>query len=357
MFSRDEKVSAVRLTAAQYSILGIFLVLAYGLWRLQVMQSDFYSLAAEKNRIRNVPVLAPRGKILDREGRTIVDNYPSFSALMMRDSSRDLVADADLIAQGLHLDPDEVRARIRRFASMPQYQPIFLKEDITPDELQFIEAHRNELPELDTIMAHRRLYPRNGFMAHLIGYVGEVSEDMLNQPQFELYNAGDVVGISGVERQYNTMLMGTNGSRQALVDSHGREVGRLGETEAVPGKQLRLTVDIDLQIAAEEALAGKNGAIVAMDPRTGEILAMVSGPTFDPNDFAVHVSRDQWNKLVTDPDKPLLNKAIQAQLAPGSTFKIIMSVAGWQEGIAQTLHVNCTGGAEFYGRRFGCDLL
>ena len=354
MFGRDEKVSGIRLTAAQYIILGIFLVLAYGLWRLQVMQSDFYSLAAEKNRIRNVPVLAPRGKILDREGRTIVDNYPSFSALMMRDSTRDLAADADLIAQGLHLDANEVRARIRRFASMPQYQPIFLKEDITPDELQFIEAHRNELPELDTIMSHRRLYPRNGFMAHLIGYVGEVSEDMLNMPQFELYNAGDVVGISGVERQYNTMLMGTNGSRQALVDSHGREVGRLGETEAVPGKQLRLTVDIDLQIAAEQALAGKNGAIVAMDPRTGEILAMVSGPTFDPNDFAVHVSRDQWNKLVTDPDKPLLNKAIQAQLAPGSTFKIIMSVAGWQENIAQTLHVNCTGGAEFYGRRFGC---
>ena len=354
MFGRDEKVSPGRLTAAQYVILGIFLVLAYGLWRLQVMQSDFYSLAAEKNRIRNVPVLAPRGKILDREGRTIVDNYPSFSALLLRDSSRDLAGDADLIAQGLHLDPDEVRARIRHFASMPQYQPIFLKEDITPDELQFIEAHRNELPELDTIMAHRRLYPRNGFMAHLVGYVGEVTEDMLNQPQFELYNPGDVVGISGVERQYNTLLMGQNGSRQALVDSHGREVGRLGETEAIPGKPLKLTVDVDLQIAAEEQLQGKNGAIVAMDPHTGEILAMASGPTFDPNDFAVRVSRDEWNKLVTDPDKPLLNKAIQAQLAPGSTFKIIMSVAGWQEGIAQTLHVNCAGSAEFYGRRFGC---
>ncbi len=354
MFGRDEKVSEERLTAAQYIILGIFLVLAYGLWRLQVMQADYYSLAAEKNRIRNVPVLAPRGKILDRYGRTIVDNYPSFSALLLRDSSRDLSADADFIAQGLHLDPSEVRARIRRFATMPQYQPIFLKEDITPDELQFIEAHRNELPELDTIMAHRRLYPRNGFMAHLIGYVGEVTDDMLNQPQFELYNPGDVVGISGVERQYNDLLMGKNGSRQALVDSHGREVGRLGETEAIPGKPLKLTVDIDLQIAAEQALEGKNGAIVAMDPHTGEILAMVSGPTFDPNDFAVRVSRDEWNKLVTDPDKPLLNKAIQAQLAPGSTFKIIMSVAGWQEHIAQDLHVNCTGGAEFYGRRFGC---
>ena len=357
MFGRDDKVSEIRLTAAQYMILGIFLMLAYGLWKLQVMESGYYASAAEKNRIRNVPILAPRGKILDREGRVIVENYPSFSALLLRDSSRDLNVDADLIAQGLHLDPDEVRARIRHFSAMPQYQPIFLKEDITQDELAFIDAHRNELPELDTIVAHRRLYPRNGFMAHLIGYVGEVTEDMLNQPQFELYNPGDVVGVSGVERQYNTALMCTNGARRALVNSHGREVGLLGETPAIPGKQLKLTVDVDLQIAAEEALEGRNGAIVAMDPRTGEILAMVSRPTFDPNDFAVRVSRDQWNKLVNDPDKPLMNKAIQAQLAPGSTFKIIMATAGLQEGIAQDMKVNCTGGAEFYGRYFKCWVL
>ena len=354
MFGRDEKVSAIRLTAVQYIILVIFLILAYGLWRLQVMQSDFYAQMAEKNRIRNVPILAPRGKILDREGRVIVDNYPSFSALLLRDSSRDLNADADLIASGLHLDANEVRERVRKAAGMPQYQPIFLKDDITQDEQAFIEAHKNELPELDTIMTHRRLYPLNGFMAHLIGYVGEVTEDMLNQPQYEFYNPGDVVGVSGVEKQYNQILMGKNGSRRVLVNSHGREVGRLDETPAEPGKQLKLTVDIDLQIAAEEALEGKNGAIVAMDPRNGEILAMVSRPTFDPNDFAVRISRDEWNRLVNDDEHPLLNKAIQAQLAPGSTFKIIMATAGLQEGIAQDLHVNCGGGATFYGRYFKC---
>ncbi len=354
MFSRDEKVSPIRLTAVQYIILAIFLILAYGLWRLQVMQSDFYASLAERNRIRNVPILAPRGKILDREGRIIVDNYPSFSALLLRDSSRDLNADADLIAKGLHMDPNEMRERIRKFSSMPQYQPIFLKDDITPDELAFIESHRNELPELDTIMAHRRLYPRNGFMAHLVGYVGEVSAEMLNQPRWEFNNPGDVVGQSGVELQYNSVLMGQNGSRRALVNSRGREVGRLDETPAVPGKQLKLTVDVDLQIAAEQALEGKNGAIVAMDPRTGEILAMVSRPTFDPNDFTVRISRDEWNKLVNDDDHPLLNKAIQAQLAPGSTFKVIMATAGLQEGIAQNLHVNCGGGAVFYGRYFKC---
>src|SRR5467141_3625815 len=223
MFGRDEKVSSFRLTAVQYIILVIFLVLAYGLWRLQVVSSEFYAALAEKNKTREVPILAPRGKILDRDGRVIVDNYPSFTALLLRDSTRDLSADAALIAQVLHLDPKELRERLHKFAGTPQYQPIYLKEDITQDELAFIEAHRNELPELDTIVAHRRLYPRNGFMAHLIGYVGDVTEDMLNHPQFELYNPGDVVGISGTERQYNNMLMGQNGSRRALVNSHGRE--------------------------------------------------------------------------------------------------------------------------------------
>src|SRR6202045_1118429 len=354
MFGRDEKVSPFRLTAVQYIVLVIFLVLAYGLWRLQVVQSEFYAQLAEQNRVRNVPILAPRGKILDREGRTIVDNYPSFTALLLRDSTRDLSGDADLIAQGLHLDPKEVRDRLKKFAGTAQYQPIYLKEDITPDELAFIESHRNELPELDTIMAHRRLYPRNGFMAHLVGYVGEVSEQMLNQARWELYNPGDVVGKSGVELEYNPILMGKNGSRQVLVNSKGKEVAQLDEKPAVPGKQLKLSVDIDLQIAAEEALDGKNGAIVAMDPRNGEILAMVSRPTFDPNDFAVRVSRDQWSKLVNDDDHPLLNKAIQAQLAPGSVFKIIMATAGLQEGIAQDMRVTCNGGASFYGRYFKC---
>jgi penicillin-binding protein 2 len=354
MIGRDEKVSQLRLTAVQYIVLAIFMILAYGLWRLQVVQSDLYASLAEKNRVRNVPILAPRGKILDREGRTIVENYPSFTALLLRDSSRDLAADAGLIAQGLHLDPKEVRDRIRHFASMPQYQPIFLKDDITQDELAFVESHRNELPELDTIVAHRRLYPRNGFMAHLIGYVGEVSEEMLNQPRWEFYNPGDVVGKSGVELQYNQILMGKNGSRRAVVNSRGREVGRLDETPAEAGRQLKLTVDLDLQIAAEQALGDKNGAIVAMDPRNGEILAMVSRPTFNPNDFAVRVSRDQWSKLVNDEDHPLLNKAIQAQLAPGSTFKIIMATAGLQEGIAENMHVICNGGASFYGRYFKC---
>ncbi len=354
MFGRDEKVPLIRLAIAQYVILFIFLFLIYGLWRLQVLHSDTYTSMAEQNRVKEVPILAPRGKLLDREGRPIVDNYPSFSALLLRSQGKITEPNLDAIANGLHLDPAELKARVKRLSAMPGYQPIFIKYDITPDELAFVEAHRNEFPELDTITVHRRLYPKNGFMAHLIGYVGEVSEDMLNNPRFELYNSGDVVGQSGVEAEYNDMLMGKNGSRRVLVNSKGKEVGELSDTPAIPGKALQLTVDLDLQIAAEEALGDKPGAIVAMDPKTGEILAMVSRPTFDPNAFAVRISSKEWNGLLTDEGKPLLNKAIQAQLAPGSVFKIIMSVAGWQEGIAQTLHVNCGGGASFYGRYFKC---
>jgi penicillin-binding protein 2 len=354
MYGREEKVPLIRLAMAQYIILGIFLVLIFGLWRLQVLHSDYYTSMAEQNRVKEVPILAPRGKLLDREGRPIVDNYPSFSALLLRSQGKTSDSDLEAMAVGLHLDAGELKARVKRLSTMAGYQPIFIKYDITPDELAFVESHRNEYPELDTITVHRRLYPKNGFMAHLIGYVGEVSEDMLNNPRYELYNSGDVVGQSGVEAEYNDMLMGKNGSRRVLVNSKGKEVGELSDTPAIPGKALQLTIDLDLQIAAEEALGDKPGAIVAMDPKTGEILAMVSRPTFDPNAFAVRISSKEWSGLLTDPGKPLLNKSIQAQLAPGSVFKIIMSVAGWQEGIAQTLHVNCGGGASFYGRYFKC---
>jgi penicillin-binding protein 2 len=351
MSSRDDKVSPGKLTAVQYLILAMFLLLSWGLWRLQVLGSQQWEQAAERNRIRTVPILAPRGKILDREGRVIVDNYPSFSALLLRDQARDLDADVESIAGGLDMTAEEVREHLRRARNQPQ---ILLKDDITPDELAFIESHKNELPELETVVVHRRLYPRNGFLAHLIGYVGEISEQMLDNPKYEFFQPGDVVGKSGVEQYYNSILMGTNGYRRVVVNSRGKELGQLADQPAVPGKPLKLTIDLDLQIAAEEALEGKNGAIVALDPRTGEVLAMVSRPTFDPNDFAVRISPQEWSQLVNDPGKPMLNKAIQAQLAPGSTFKIVMATAGLQEGIAQDMVVNCGGGKNFYGHFFRC---
>jgi penicillin-binding protein 2 len=352
---RGEKLSSVKLTVVQYGILFVMLALAAQLWRLQVLGAENFRSLAEQNRIRKVPILAPRGKLFDRENRLVVDNYPSVSCFLIREQNRKVDDDLPLIAKGLDLDLEQLRATLRHYQTAPGYQPIPIKQDITADEQAFIEAHRNELPELETIDEDRRLYPRDGFAAHLIGYVGEVSEEDLNNPRFAYYEPGDVVGKGGVEETYDEILRGRDGSREVIVDSHGREVGYLGIQHAIPGQDLKLTIDNDLQKAAELALGDRNGAIVAMDPRNGEILAMVSRPSFDPNAFAVRINRTDWNKLITDPDHPLMNKALQAQLAPGSTFKILMSVAGLQEGIAQDMKINCSGGWGPYGFFHHCD--
>jgi penicillin-binding protein 2 len=352
---RNEKLSTVKLHASQYVVALVLFVLGAGLWHLQILGADNYRVLAEQNRIRKVPVLAPRGRIFDREGRIIVDNYPSVSCYLLRDQQKNLEADIPLIAAGLHISVDQVQATLRHYQYAPKYQSIPLKQDITPDEQAFIEAHRNELPELETLEEQRRLYPRDGFAAHLIGYVGEVSENDLNQTKFAFYAPGDMVGKSGVEEAYDEILRGTDGSRDVIVNSHGKEVGVMGQEMAVPGQDIRLTIDLDVQMAAEKALEGKSGAIVAMDPHNGEILAMVSRPTFDPNQFAVRLTSAYWQTIRDNPEHPMLNKAIQAQLAPGSTFKVIMTLAGLQENIAQDLRVGCSGGATFYGHFFGCD--
>lgn len=352
---RREKLSQIKLSTAQYLVALVLLVLGAGLWRVQVLGASNYRVLAEQNRIRKVPVLAPRGRIFDREGRIIVDNYPSVSCFLLREGQAHLNDDLPMIASGLHMTVEQIQATIRHYQSAPKYQPIPLKQDITPDEQAFIAAHRDDLPELETLDEQRRLYPPNGFMAHVIGYVGEVSEADLNNSKYAFYSPGDVVGKSGIEEAYDEILRGVDGSRDVIVNSHGKEVGMMGQEFAKPGKDLYLTIDLDLQKAAERALEGKTGAIVAMDPHTGEILAMASRPTFDPNEFAVRLSHAYWQSIITNPDHPLMNKAIQAQLAPGSTFKVIMTLAGLEENAAQNMHVECNGGATFYGHFFACD--
>lgn len=352
---KDDKIPAVRLTISQFVIVAILLVLTFGLWRLQIVGAQNYHALAQANRIRKVPILAPRGEIFDRDGRLIVTNYQSVSCYLARDQKSDLKPDLPLIAKGLNMTVDQIRQIIHRYRWTPSYEPIPLKEDITPNEQQFIAAHSDELPELETIREWRRLYPKNGFLSAAIGYVGQVSESMLNNPRYAYYQPGDVVGESGVEESYDPILRGVDGAREVLVNSRGQEVGVLGNVPAKPGKNLRLTIDLDIQRAAANAMGNRNGAVIALDPHTGQILALVSKPTFNPNDFAVRISSKEWNALVTNPEHPLMDKAIQATSAPGSTFKIIMAVAGLQAGIAQNLTVDCQGGAYFYGRWFACD--
>ena len=351
----DLKFATGRIAFFQYLVVAVFLFLISGFWNLQIQNPALYSEQAERNRIKALPVLAPRGKILDRDGRVIVDNHSSFSLILSRENLKPEHLPA--IAEGLHLDAEELAARLKRFQNRPRYEPIIIKEELTAGELAFVEAHRDAetFPEMELIHAQRRLYPRDGLAAHVIGYVGEVSENELNSPDFAKYEQGDVVGKVGIERQYNDILMGVDGQRRVVVDNRGRERQLIGMKEAVPGKNLQLTIDLDLQAVAELAMENRKGAVVALDPRNGEVLAMVSRPAFDPNKFAGRIRSKDWKELVTNPDNPLLNRAIQAQLAPGSTFKPLVALAALESGaIDDAFTVHCTGGASFYGRYFKC---
>jgi penicillin-binding protein 2 len=355
----DLKQATGKLAFFQYVTVGVFVFLVAGYWDLQIQNPAQYREAAERNRIKSQPIVAPRGKILDREGRILADNHNTFSALLSRETLK--MEHLAAIADGLHLDYNELLARIRRYERRPRYEAIIIKEVLTPDELSFVESHRDPdtFPELELISAHRRLYPREGFAAHMLGYVGEVSDSDLDTAEFAKYNPGDVVGKFGLERQYNDILMGKDGQRLVEVDSRGRErplTGYGGNFQnAVPGKNITLTIDLDLQAVAELAMDGRRGAVVALDPRTGEILAMVSRPAFDPNQFAMRITSSEWKAYAQDPFNPMLNRAIQAQLAPGSTFKPIVAMAALEAGVIDdSFKVHCAGGASFYGRYFAC---
>ena len=349
----DVKFAAGKMAVFQYAAVAIFLFLITGFWALQVQNPGIYNEQAERNRIKALPIPAPRGRILDRDGRVIVDNHSSYSLILTRENLK--TENLRAIADGLSLDYNDLMARLNRYRSRPKYDPIIVKEELSPAELTFVESHRDFFPEMELIHAQRRLYPQNGFAAHVIGYTGEISEQELDSPEFAKYDPGDVIGKFGVEREYNDILTGVDGERQVVVDNRGRTREVLGTKEAIPGKDIQVTLDLDLQTVAELAMQGKNGAVVALDPRTGEVLAMVSRPTFDPNKFAVHIKSADWREIADNPDHPLLDRAIQAQLAPGSTFKPLVAIAGLESGaIDDQYTVHCPGGATFYGHYYRC---
>jgi len=353
-FRNDNRLPQERLAAASYVIVGMITLLLLGFWKLQVIDSDKYGVMAERNRVRSIPIIAPRGRMLDRDGRVLVDNYPSFSVLLLRDDMPAVEKNLPAIADGLGLSLDDLKEQLSNTGALPKFQPIVIKPEATPGDVAFIESHRADIPLLEMLMVHRRRYLPGGFMAHASGYVGEVSEQQIEASNGK-YRPGDVAGKSGLERQYNDLLVGTDGMRRVIVNSIGKEMGRLSQQEAIPGKQIQLTIDYDLQQIAEEAMAGKKGAVVALDPSSGEVLAFVSRPSPDPNDFAIRVSKEEWQRLNSDPDRPLLNRATQAQLAPGSVFKIVMATAMLEEKVPpEGFTAFCPGYATFYGRQFKC---
>jgi penicillin-binding protein 2 len=346
----DQKIPQGRLILVSYGIVLGILLLLLGFWKLQIVQSGHYSDLAEKNRVRSIPIIAPRGKILDRNGRVIVDNYPSFSILLLRDDPAQIQKDLPQITAGLNITPEYLKQQLEEAKIEPKFQPVIVKPEATDADLAFVESHRLDLPELELMMVQRRKYPPNDFLAHVIGYVGEVSPQQLDQQSGDRYKPGDIVGKAGLERQYNDTLTGTDGMRRVIVNSIGKPVRTLDDTEPIPGKPIQLTVDYELQAVAEQELAGKIGAMIALDPRTGEILAITSQPSFDPNDFSVRIQSKEWRVLNNDPDKPMLDRAIQAQLAPGSVFKILESAAMLESGVPPPdFHVFCPGYAVFYG--------
>jgi penicillin-binding protein 2 len=349
----DPKQASSKVAIFQYLTVAVFVFLVSGFWKLQVQNPDVYSEAAERNRIKSTPILAARGKILDRDGRVIVDNKASYSLLLNREQIK--WEHLPAIAEAMHLDYQDLAAKIRHM-SRPQ---IIVKDQLSRDEIAFVQAHQDPgtYPEMDLIRSWRRQYPQDGFAAHVAGYVGEISESELDSPSFIDYRQGDVIGKDGLEREYDKVLRGTDGQERVLVDNMGHERQMVTAKDAVSGKDLRTTIDLDLQAVAELSMEGKRGAVVALNPQDGEVLAMVSRPTFDPNKFTGRISKTDWNEIAGDKDKPLLNRAIQAQLAPGSTFKPIMGLAGLESGVIDDkTEFFCPGGASFYGHYFACHV-
>ena len=368
MRQRDElELLRWRISFVGYVIVAALLVLVFGFWNAQIVQSGYYQQRAEQNRIREIPLPAPRGKIYDRNHRILADNRPSYNILLIRENSPHTVEQtAAMLSPGLSMSKEDMMDRINRKRREPKFRPIILKEDVSVGDIAFVKAHRYELPEITVEFQPRRRYLDNAVAAHAMGYVGEVTEAELATDEFVNYKSGDEVGKAGLEREYNNVLVGKDGFKRVIVNSFGREMGKLEEEPAIAGNDLVTTIDLDLQNAAEDCFAGlredcklagnQMGALVALDPRTGEILALVSRPSYDPNLFATRISAADYRGLMDDPGHPMLNRAIQSHFAPGSVFKVFMAAAGLESGMLNPLRsVFCGGSATFYGHTFHCD--
>src|SRR6187397_29122 len=345
-----------RLTAMQVGLSALFFVLLVSFWAIQVLQHDKFLEEAENNHTREIPLRAPRGAMFDRHGKVLVENREALNISLVREQAQNLDRSMRMLAAVTGLEERYVRDIVDRGRALPRYQPIRIVADATMPQIASVAARRHELGDVLLERVPTRAYPRD-FAAHLFGYVGEISSKQLDLPAFEHVKPGSLIGQAGVEATYNDLLMGQDGARVVTVNSVGREIKVLRRDEPGEGKRVQLTIDADVQRAAEEGfrIAGYNGSAVMLDPRNGEILALASVPTFDPNDFASGIAAKTWNALMTDPLRPLSNRAIQGRYSPGSTFKIAVAVAGLEEGvITPETRVFCGGGATFYGRYFKC---
>jgi penicillin-binding protein 2 len=319
-------------------------VIVCQLWYLQVLEGGRFQEASEKNRIRVRPIAAPRGILFDRNGLPLVDNRPTFTlSLIPRELDRDAGArDATLgrLAALMQIPFAELQDAVAR-VSPDSILPVRVRRGLSMNDVAKVEEWKLELPGVIVEVEPQRAYPTSRFAAHLLGYVREASDEQLRQGR---YRRGDMVGQTGLERLLDEYLRGKDGGERIEVDAMGRQIRLIQSTEPNPGAQVVTTVDRRLQEAAERAMEGKAGAVVVMDPRNGDILAMVSTPAFEIDRFTGTIDRNAWLRVVQDPNHPLLNRTIQSQYPPGSIFKMVVAAAGLQEGtLAPTDRVHCTG--------------
>jgi penicillin-binding protein 2 len=355
LMSRREVPTTLRrrLVVSVVGVLVLFALALVRLWHLEVTEGDRYRSLSENNRIRLKRVRATRGTILDRHGQVLVDNRPSFDVALVPEDTHDVPRTLAALTRLLGADAGDLSAAVQAAANRPPFEEVTLKRDIDWESIVALETHQLELPGVSVQVGPRRTYPFSETAAHLLGYVGEVSQQELASRQG--YRMGDLIGKAGAERYWENYLRGVDGGQQVEVDAVGRKLRVLSEVEETPGNTLVLTVDRELQLAAERAMGDREGAIVALDPRNGDVLAMVSRPAFDPNVFARGIRPAEWRALLQDRKRPLNSKAVQGTYPPGSAFKVVMAAAALEEGVINPFtQIFCGGGLFFGNRTFRC---
>lgn len=355
---RDEHLGELiqRVGILTTAVQALLAAIGIGYWFLQIVQGDIYRELAENNRLRTLSITAPRGLIYDRAGRLLVENIPSYNLMLDRSRSTDLDASLAVAARILDRSHSDLQAVLDRYRVIPSFKPVLLAENLSLSEVAQIEALSFEYPEFEVEVQHLRLYRHLAQISHVLGYLGEVSEEEIARSN-GAYSIGNLVGKKGVEQTYDSLLRGQDGERVMVVDSRGKSLREFALKPSVPGKNLYLDLDLDLQQEAMHWFEGpeKVGAVVAMDPRTGAILAMASAPSFDSNLFSRRLASRDWQNLMTAPYHPLQNRSIQNTYSPGSIFKIVMATAGLTEGLVDEGSTSfCSGSKVFYGRPFRC---
>jgi len=343
-----------RLAVIQWVMVGLMGLLVVNFWQLQVLRGKYYRNLAENNRIRPVPIPAPRGLLFDRNGRVLVDNRPSFNVVLTTEQTDDVDWSVKRLSELLQIAPADIREKMSQKKG-PQFRAVVVKADASEQDVATIEARRLEQPEASVDPVPLRSYPLGQGAAHVLGRVGEITERQLESEAYAGIDAGVTVGQAGVEAEHNRLLMGKDGLRRVIVNSRGVEVAEAERQPPVEGPSVSLTLDTKLQQALEEAMGGRPGSAVALDPRNGEILAMLSQPSYDPNAFAKGIEPAAWTELSKDPLTPLMNRVIQGQYSPGSSFKVLMSLAALQEGvITPQTKFHCPGYLNIYNTTFRC---